>query len=275
MLSNEELRHLQLCELSIAKEIKRICDTNNIRYFMYSGTLLGAIRHHGFIPWDDDIDFAMERSQYCKFCDICRSQLGSDFFLQTWDTEDEYPFSYGKVRLNGTHINELFQPKVPVAHDGIFVDVFPLDNVPDGIIQRIRQKTAYFVYPRIMWMKKGYGECIKEENTKQRIKYDLMSWLIKPLSYKSIKDKYERIMQMYNGDQTERVIADSIYSFDKNSLPSEWLKTRKEYLFENVMLYSFGDYEAYLTHQYGDYMQMPPEENRHSHSIIEVDFGKF
>ena len=89
MPGEEQLDKIHFLELKIAKEIKRICDKNNIKYFLTAGTLLGAVRHGGFIPWDDDMDIGMLRMDYEKFINACQKDLGKEFFLQTWDTDPE------------------------------------------------------------------------------------------------------------------------------------------------------------------------------------------
>ncbi|MDE5990369.1 MAG: LicD family protein, partial [Clostridia bacterium] len=90
-MDKDVLRKVQLLQLKIAKEIKRICDKNNIDYILDSGTLLGAVRHKGFIPWDDDMDIAMTREEYNRFIDVAKIELGEEYFFQTWDTDNNYP----------------------------------------------------------------------------------------------------------------------------------------------------------------------------------------
>lgn len=126
---NEKLRKLQLCELEILKEFVRICEKFSLRYYLTGGTLLGAVRHQGFIPWDDDIDVAMPREDYDRFAQIAPRELDPQYFYQSPDTDPYYFLSYNKVRKNGTKI---YEERFENAgfHKGIFIDIFPLDFCP-------------------------------------------------------------------------------------------------------------------------------------------------
>lgn len=101
-MERDVLRRVQLIELEIAKEVKRVCDENGIRYFLYRGTFLGAVRHKGFIPWDDDMDIGMLRSDYEKFCRIAPQKLDKAYCFQNWHTDQNYALPFGKVRKRNT-----------------------------------------------------------------------------------------------------------------------------------------------------------------------------
>lgn len=105
---NLEIRDLQMLQLEIAKEVKRICEINQIDYFLAGGTLLGAVRHQGFIPWDDDIDIGMKLTEYKKFLVCCKDQLDERFELQTWDLDLSYGMPFAKIRLCNTTMEEKF-----------------------------------------------------------------------------------------------------------------------------------------------------------------------
>ena len=125
----DKLRQLQLCELEILDEFVRLCDGHGLLYYLVGGTLLGAVRHHGFIPWDDDIDVAMPRTDYDRFWEICKTELDPQYFYQSPETDPYYFLSYNKIRKNGT---EVYEERFKDArfHKGVFIDVFPLDDCP-------------------------------------------------------------------------------------------------------------------------------------------------
>lgn len=123
------LRQLQLAELEILDEFVRVCQAHDLRYYLVGGTLLGAVRHQGFIPWDDDIDVAMPREDYDRFAQIASEELGPQYFYQCPDTDPHYFLTYAKVRKNGT---EVYEERFRNAqfHKGVFIDIFPLDFCP-------------------------------------------------------------------------------------------------------------------------------------------------
>lgn len=123
------LRKLQLVELEILNEFVRICEAHSLQYYLVGGTLLGAVRHKGFIPWDDDIDVAMPREDYDSFAQIAPQELNSQYFYQSSETDPYYFLTYAKIRKNGTEVYEE-RFKNAKFHKGIFIDIFPLDFCP-------------------------------------------------------------------------------------------------------------------------------------------------
>lgn len=270
----DRLRKVQLLELEIAKELKRICEKNNIKYFLLWGSLLGAVRHQGFIPWDDDMDFGMLREDYEKLIEACKTDLDARFFLQTWDTDSNYPFAYAKLRLKGTHIIEQFSEN-SMMNDGIFIDIFPLDNAPDSCIKRKIQGIKYFFCIRLLWIKKGMGKNIKQESITQKIKYNLFFVLSKAFSFGKVKNYFTNVLKKYNSEPTKKIVGTAGDHCFKYATPREWADDLACTKFENIELPAFRARHEYLSLLYGDYMTPPPPEKRQGHLPVDIDFGPY
>jgi hypothetical protein len=150
------VRELQLLELSVLKEVDRICREQGFTYYLGEGTLLGAVRHGGFIPWDDDIDILMPREDYERFLRLAPGLIGDDFEVQHWTTIPRYWSAFAKVRLRDTSL--FYQP--PIAHltdnNGPYIDIFPLDSVPKlRSAAQDRQKRLMTKYRKSLSYKRG------------------------------------------------------------------------------------------------------------------------
>ena len=150
--SADELDMIQKLELKILKEIIRICKKENIEYFLIGGSALGAIRHEGFIPWDDDIDVGMTRENYDNFLKVAEQYLGEEFYLQSPSFDRQSPYSYSKLMLKGTLFLEYAQRNLK-TQSGIYVDIFPFDEVPDNESENERQFKAVQFYKKLYVMR--------------------------------------------------------------------------------------------------------------------------
>lgn len=145
-LTQEQLRKLQLTELELLVEFDRICRKNNIHYILGYGTLLGAVRHNGFIPWDDDVDVFLMRDEYNKFCEACKTDLNTEkFFLQNWETDKNFNSGYAKLRRNDTQYVRVGQERMKY-HNGIYIDIMVFDKVIDEVKMREKfKKSVLFI----------------------------------------------------------------------------------------------------------------------------------
>ena len=142
-LDNKTLKKLHEVGLEILLEIDRVCKKYDIPYFLCGGTLLGSIRHKGFIPWDDDIDIGMLRNDYEKFEECYIKEHSKKYYLHSIKTDEDYWLSFIKIQKNNTTINEKFIEKLD-THKGIFVDIFPFDKVPDkGFTKRLKLRSFF------------------------------------------------------------------------------------------------------------------------------------
>lgn len=267
------MKKVHQIQLELALEIKRICEKNGINYALIAGTMLGAVRHKGFIPWDDDMDIGLLRNDYEKLLDACKRDLGSSYFLQTWDTDSGFALPFAKLRKNGTIFIEQNTGKSGL-HSGIYIDIFPYDNVPDGKLQKMRHSSKAYVLKRIMLMKKGYEIWEDGEKMKAFI-YKMLALFTKPFSEKTIQRMFLRNITQYNLKESEFVVAfGGSYVYRKESIRKKWLVERADILFEGCNFSAPQDAHGYLSYFYGDYMTPPPEEARHNrHKIIRIDTG--
>ena len=272
---SSELEKLHSCQLLLANEVKRICQKHNIKYFMIAGTLLGAVRHKGFIPWDDDMDFAIMRSEYGRFLEACKTDLGEDFLLQEMFSDKFYGLPMAKLLLKGTTLVERSASKNK-AFKGIYIDVFPYDNIPNDIkLQKKHNKKLYFL-KRIFLAKQHYSIAEKGQLVKSLV-YGILKVASLLCSRKFLRTRLENELCKYSDVDTKKVAAiGGAYSYFKESVEKSWFEQTVELPFENTTFSAPKDYIAYLEYFYGDYMTPPPPEKRENrHGVVELDFGKY
>ncbi len=259
-LSDANLRTLQLNLLEMLIEIDRICRKYGIKYSLDGGTLLGAVRHGGFIPWDDDIDVIMRREEYQKFYRACRKDLDrSRFFLQEYRTDPHYRFGYEKMRRLDTEFVRLGQEHVK-SRGGIFVDIFVVDNVPDGFFIRRLHLFACYVIRKLLYAQLGM------ENADSLFLRKWYGLLYRAVPCDAVFHWRNRIARWCNKRRT-RLVRHMTYPYVRSryGMPGECFDEMMDMQFEGYTFRAFCKYDKYLSALYGDYMKLPPKEQQKAH----------
>lgn len=268
-MENQEgyLKKIHEVEVDILDEIVRICDLHQLNYYLIGGTLLGAVRHKGFIPWDDDLDIVMPRSDYDKFCSFCQSELDERYMLHSIDTDKRYWLPFAKIRKKNTLFNESNISTID-APKGIYVDIFPLDNAlcEDSFEQRIRTKKIKAI-SSVIYFKRGL-------NIKFTPKTVLLSIIMFPFSIRALSKYQIKLMTKQNKKDCEYYINfGSNYNTVKQTILKSKYDPTAEVEFEGKKYKTLGDYEFFLKRIYGEnYMQLPPMEKRVTHRPVEISF---
>lgn len=271
-MEKDVLKKVQKIQLEMAKDIKRVCDENGIQYFLYRGTFLGAVRHKGVIPWDDDMDFGMMRADYEKFCRIAPEKLAPEYCFQNWHTDENYALPFGKVRKRGTLFVEAKCARLP--ENGVYIDIYPLDFAPADPEERKKLANKLLQLFRVKLMKSGYTPWREDTKIiwKKRIGYMAYQLAALFFSQKKLIDLYERaVLAVPEGDTLyEQSALPIAYYFDK-----AWVEDVRDYPYEDTTFSGPKDYDAFLTSLYDDYMQLPPEDKRENrHQIQELFLGE-
>ena len=263
----DRLNHLQNVILDIVKDIDELCKKNNIEYYLLGGSAIGAIRHKGFIPWDDDMDIIMSADNYERFINICREQLCQEKYYLQVGLED-WPLYFTKVKLRGTHLIELEGETIPEVNKGIYVDIFKLDNAPTN-------KTARFIQYILAKLFLCYQ--LRERTYKSAsLKKKIMIVLSFPLKWRALKNAVKRYIEQYNKRECDYWA----FFYGRTKFSTCFVK-KKIYgkplrvPFEDTFLPVPEHYDEYLTQMFGDYMTPPPIEKQVGMHLIDVDFGKY
>lgn len=256
-LSSEQLRKMQLLQLDMMCEVDRVCRTHNIKYCIVGGTLLGAIRHKGFIPWDDDADICMLREEYNRFL-LISSELSPEIcYFQDHSTDPEYRWGYGKLRRTETTYIRTGQEHLKFK-TGVCIDVAPLDDVPNGKIARCLHTFKCFLLRKALWAEVGkYSAKGLEKLCLRMLAHIPLEVIFAQLEQMASKSKS-------SASNDTRIL--TLPCLRNHFIKKEWLLDRREYEFEGKHFFGPADYDAYLKSQYGDYMTLPPENERKGHA---------
>lgn len=253
----EEVKELQSKELVLLKELKRICETHNITYFLAYGSLIGAIRHHGFIPWDDDIDVCMNYADYVRFAEICKTELGPDFFLQTAESDPAAGLSYHKLRLNHTTLIVDYLSNRDMHH-GISIDIYPVYNVPDNPIKKQLQLSA-----TVLYMLFAAGRVPENHGGVVAFGCKCLLKVFRGKTRSYLKNKCHVYMGKFeNGQTKKKAMLFGNLDVCKHTYPANIFARAIDAEFEGEKFSVPVGYDECLSLYYGDYMTLPPEEDQ-------------
>ena len=252
--------------LEIYKAFSVVCDRHGLRYYAFAGTALGAVRHNGFIPWDDDMDLAMPRPDYEQFIRIADKELPAHLKFVNWRNTPELNIVAGKIQDSRRQVVAQIEKSCrTVLANGIFIDIYPIDGYPTGM-----HKLWTKIRLRFLDLIKYHQIChLGRQDFKSRVKWILgaiLSFILPCYNTKTkLFEKYEKMLLEANYEKSSCVgdIGYSTSIFLHPSLPKEIWGTPILHRFENINIPLPSDVSAHLANNYGDYMTLPPEEMRH------------
>ncbi|MBR4162868.1 MAG: LicD family protein [Solobacterium sp.] len=275
MTTNMDLLHK--VDMDIVKEVVAICDKYNLMYYMLGGTMLGAIRHKGFIPWDDDIDLGMPRRDYEIFLKAAPKELSENLKVVNYKTDPQYHYYITRIQDTDTKVIE-----ERIGNEGKYthasIDIFPIDGTPN---QPVMRKIYFF---RVLFHRAMMSLCYKDSIDRKRPRSKpekALLWIMEKVPVEKMttpykeKEKIDRLLKHQSIDGAE-YIGNIMGAYrTREIVPASFYGKGKMYPFEDIELRGMEDYDAYLKYTYGDYMQLPPEEDRVAHILNEIDFGPY
>ncbi len=259
-------------------DFDNVCMRNGLNYSLAFGTLLGAIRHKGFIPWDDDVDIIMLRDDFRKLCKLPSEEFGEAYFFQTKDTDPLYPYNIARLRKNNSAM--IYTQWVNAGfHQGIYIDIYPVDVIPNKWRKFFRQRLGILFYTiirhtrnKVLFLKKMPGP--------QWFKKGIL-WFSKNINYSKLYAKEEKLITKYNSDNEANyvgIICEGKLLFntprDMRPFPRDYVNGFCSLEMNGKQFMSIVATHEILTHWYGDYMTPPPIEERvitHSPLYLSVD----
>lgn len=260
-----ELEEQKKIMIRILEYFDKVCRENNIKYSLIGGSLIGAIRHKGIIPWDDDIDVILSRKEYLKIIDILEKKEDSRFKLLTRNTCKDYFFPFPKLIDKRTYVIEP-QNLEQISEYGIYIDIFSYSNVSNEEKERVKDVKKIKLLNSMMSRKKLN---LKTDGLKQNFLRVNKNILSKIIGYSCICKKLDSIYGKYNEVHTNYVISNwPIYKLEKEIQNSNNIKEFIDIKFETICVMIYKNYDEILKTTFGNYMQLPPENKRKSHGLI-------
>ena len=238
------LKEHQRVLLELLQEFDRVCKKHNIKYVLFAGSALGAVRHQGFIPWDDDLDVVMMRSEYNRFLEVAIEELDAEKYFLQKEFSDHWPMFFSKLRKNNTACMERYTPKDKETHQGIYIDIFPCDNLSDNFVVRKMQFLASKVVVAKSLDRRGY---LTDSSLKKCFMFGcrcLPSRLMHKLACFCNTKKTKYVHTFFGASS----------KYKKSVYPREWITESCMMPFEDGEYPVSVHYDALLTLLYGDYM---------------------
>lgn len=274
-----DLRKLQLVSTTILAEFDRVCEKLGIPYFIYAGTAIGAVRHSGFIPWDDDIDIAMFRPDYERFLAEAPGVLKPDYFITNGRLDPDFPACNSNLSLRDTYCVPQEFAKCKFQYP-IGIGIFALDRVSEDKKVLRRQLRSTWIWARLSFLRQTGSPIVLEHGWKRNIilfashlAHGLLSLFhVSPAWIHANWENAARLAEKESG---------VLYADFTDRNPLAWTATKEEVFplrqieFENISVKMANKFDDMLHRGYGDYMQLPPEEDRKNHYPSRLEFGKF
>lgn len=279
-LSDDDIRRVQSVLLDMLCDLDALCRKHSISYFLCGGTALGAVRHGGFIPWDEDVDVGMPRRDYDRLTELLLAEYGDKYWVQSIWNNENYDLPFLKIRKKGTRFIEIFESDP--AHAGVFIDIYPLENVPDfapwrwlhGAVSDFLQLCCSCV--RMRAKKERYFTYFDDPAVHKAVR--IKSFLGKCLSFFSVQRwcrLTDRWVACCHKETTRRVTFPSgrKHYFGEMCLREHFFPL-KEVSFSGKHFFLLADPAAHLSLLYGDYMTVPPADQQERHTILELELGE-
>lgn len=273
---NSELRKLQLIELDVMKLFSEICDKYNLRYYLVGGTMLGAVRHKGFIPWDDDMDVGMPRPDYEKFLSVVNKELPEGYNFLNYKQNKEYKRYFSRIVNKNVRVYNASNTKTIV--ENAWLDIFPFDGMPSN---KLAQKIHFWHMTAIRFL--YHASCFDELVNLNRpgrawylqilIKFLAVTHFGSKLNTKKLMHRIEKGLLKYNYDKCDYMVSFFGSYMLREIVDKKMLGTGRKYQFETLMLNGPEMYDEFLSHFYGDYMKVPNDTDKDKHNILKIEYG--